>query len=109
MASPKKNEIDIDAYFAKEKPGTPPQLHKSTPLGSGSSQPEDASDDDKRSVKEPVVAKPSSDMTKSLFDYELAKSEEGFDGASMNVQPMSERILEHKGVQCDPPKEDAED
>ena len=109
MASQPDNEIDPDVFLHIEKPGTPPQLHASTPLDNGPSQPEDASDDDKRSVKEPVVAKPSSDMTKSLFDYELAKSEEGFDGASMNVQPMSERILEHKGVQCDPPKEDAED
>ena len=35
MASPKDNEIDIDAYFAKERPGTPPQLHASNPLCSG--------------------------------------------------------------------------
>ena len=35
MASPRDNEIDIDAYFAKERPGTPPQLLASTPLGSG--------------------------------------------------------------------------
>ena len=47
-------------------------------------------------------------MTKSLFDYESAKSEEGFDGASMNVQPMAKRMLEHKAVQCEPPDEDDE-
>ena len=47
-------------------------------------------------------------MTKSLFDYESAKSVEEFDGASMNVEPMEMvvkvpvvRMLEHKGVQCD--------
>ena len=80
-------------------PGTPPQLLASTPLDSGSN-------DDKRSAKEPAVAKPSSDMTKSLFAYEPAKSEEGFDGASMNVEPMAARTLEHKAVQCDPSAEE---
>ena len=45
-------------------------------------------------------------MTLSDFNYEPAKSVEEFDGASMNVEPMAARTLEHKAVQCDPPAEE---
>ena len=49
---------------------------------------------------QPAAAKPSSDMTRSLFAYEEAKSDEAFDGASTDREPMAMRVLEHKGVQC---------
>ena len=49
---------------------------------------------------QPAAAKPSSDMTRSLFAYEEAKSDEAFDGASTDREPMAMRALEHKGVQC---------
>ena len=39
-------------------------------------------------------------MTRSLFEYEEAKSVEEFDGASTDREPMAMRALEHKGVQC---------
>ena len=67
MAFIMPGKIDIDACLRKEKPGTPPRLHASTPLGSGY---QEAPDEE----KEPAAAKPSSDMTKSLFNYEEAKS-----------------------------------
>jgi len=99
MASPPDNKIDPDVFLKRQMPRTPPQLLASTPIDNGSN-------DDKNFDKEVAVAKPSSDMTKSLFDYESAKSEEGFDCASMNVEPMAARTLEHKAVQCDPPAEE---
>ena len=49
---------------------------------------------------QPAAAKPSSDMTRSVFAYEEAKSDEAFDGASTDREPMAMRVLEHKGVQC---------
>ena len=85
----------------KEKPGTPPQLHASTPL---CSEYQEAPDEQ----KEQAAAKPSSDMTMSLFKYEEVKSEEAFDGASMHKLPMIISKFEHKSVQCDLPPEDSE-
>ena len=50
-------------------------------------------DEEKKTAKEPAAAKPSSDMTMSLFKYEIAKSVDEFDGMSMDLEPEAMREL----------------
>ena len=100
MASQPNKEINIDSFFLTKEAMTPPQLRASNPLEDSRSQYVVALDEEKKIAKEPVAAKPSSDMTMSLFKYEMAKSDDAFDGASTDREPMAMRVLEHKGVQC---------
>ena len=50
MADKPNKEIDIDMFFNKKKPGTPPQLQASIPLNSCHSQPMVAADDDEKAA-----------------------------------------------------------